>query len=89
MQKALIDIAHQMACFLRGRANGLIITVEDYADFVHKPDLFVIVAGEIVVIDIGGPIGEGGCRCKIFANQASVYIWEEVYDIVPGHGGTL
>lgn len=53
VEKALVDVGHQMAELLAAGTDGLVVAVEDNADFLHETDLFWVVAFEV------GALGDG------------------------------
>lgn len=87
MEETLVDVGHEMAGFLRGRANGLVIVVENNADFVHESDLLFIVAGEVIGVSLSIVARGDGVGRHFGTDQAGVDFGEEGRDILSRDGG--
>jgi hypothetical protein len=84
VEEAVVDVGHEVAGFFGGRAERVVVGVEDDADFVHEADLFSIVAGEVVVLV--GRAGKGGGGGGGGGGEVCVYFREEVEDVLGGYG---
>ena len=68
VEEALVDVGHQVACFLGRRADGLVVVVEHYAHFVHQPDLLLVVAGQVVRVRLPVAVRGDGVGCHLGPN---------------------